>query len=133
VSLLSVAINLGCNWIAVSVLRLGHGGLALSTSMVALWNSALLYVLLRRKVGGRGFGVLAETRRVVAATLAMGITCAAWLALVGRGEQTFARGLVVVVTTVPLGVLAFYGVGRTLGVADLERATALLRRRLFGR
>jgi putative peptidoglycan lipid II flippase len=133
VSLLSVAINLAGNWLAVSVLGLGHGGLALSTSTVALWNSALLYFLLRRKVGGRGFGILSATWRVGGATLAMGIACAAWLALLHHPAPTFVRSLVSVATTVPLGILVFYGAGRALGVNDLERATALLRRRLLGR
>jgi putative peptidoglycan lipid II flippase len=133
VSLLSVGINLAGNWLAVSVLGLGHGGLAVSTSTVALWNSALLYLLLRRKVGGRGFGILSETWRVAAATLAMGVLCAAWLTWLRHPEPTFARSLMIVATTVPLGILVFYGAGRALGVGDLERATALLRRRLLGR
>ena len=63
----------------------------------------------------------------------MGIACGAWVAWLRRGEPTFVRSLVGVATTVPLGVLVFYGTGRALGVGDLQRANALLRRRFLGR
>jgi putative peptidoglycan lipid II flippase len=132
VSLLSVAINLACNWLAIRVFDLGHGGLALSTSIVALWNSALLFLLLRRRIGGGGLGLRSDVWRIVAATLAMGIACGLWATWLGFGERTFGRSLVCVTTTIPLGIAVFYGVGRSLGISDLERVASQLRRRLLG-
>jgi len=120
VSALSVVINLACNWLAVRVLGLGHGGLALSTSVVALCNSALLFVLLRRKIGVRSLGLAADVRRIALATLVMAAVCAIWLWAMGA-TPGFARDLARVATTVPIGAVTFYAVGRALGLSDLEK------------
>lgn len=129
VSLLSVAINLACNWTALKLLGLGHGGLALSTSVVALWNSALLFALLSKRIGGGTLGLGAELSRTVAATALMGIACWLWMLLLGAGGG-FLRDLARVATTIPVGLVTFYGAGRLFGLRDLERLTDLLRRRL---
>jgi putative peptidoglycan lipid II flippase len=120
VSTLSVGINLACNWLAVRVLDLGHGGLALSTSVVALWNSVLLFVLLRRKIGGGPLGLGADLPRIGVATAAMAAVCWGWLSWMGEAAG-FAHELARVVTTVPLGAATFYLAGRALGIAELER------------
>src|SRR5207253_11081969 len=54
VSLVSIAVNHALNWPFVRRLGFGHVGLALSTSAVALGNFGLLYLLLRRRIGGLG-------------------------------------------------------------------------------
>ncbi|HUE39093.1 MAG TPA: lipid II flippase MurJ, partial [Candidatus Binatia bacterium] len=120
VSALSVVINLACNWLAVRVLGLGHGGLALSTSVVALCNSALLFVMLRRKIGVRSLGLAADVRRIALATLVMAAVCALWLWAMGA-TPGFTRDLARVATTVPIGAVTFYAVGRALGLSDLEK------------
>lgn len=132
VSLLSVAINLACNWMAVDVLGLGHGGLALSTSIVALCNSALLYGILRRRIGGPSLGLMAETARILGATVAMGVACEAWLTVLGAGRG-FASDLARVATSVPLGAGAFFLAGRALGVREIDRVADLARRTLRAR
>ena len=86
VSLLSIFVNLTLNWTLVHVLGLGHVGLALSTSAVALGNCGLLYVVLRRRIGplAGGFG-WTLVRIVVAAAIMGGVGVAvdhgvaAWL------------------------------------------------------
>jgi putative peptidoglycan lipid II flippase len=128
VSLLSVAINLVCNWTAVRVLDLGHAGLALSTSVVALWNSALLFRLLQTRTGSGTLGLGRELGRMVAATAVMGGVCWLWLGWLGGGG--FVRDLTRVATTVPLGALTFYAAGRILGLGDLERLAHLVRHHL---
>ncbi len=129
VSLLSVAINLACNWAATRWLALGHGGLALSTSVVALWNSALLFALLRRRVGGVTPGLGTDLARTAAATAVMGVACWAWTGLLGTSEG-FLRDLFRVTTTISVGLGTFYLAGRALGLPDLERAAGLLKRKL---
>jgi len=125
VSLLSVAINLAGNWLAVRVLALGHGGLALSTSAVAMTNSALLFTLLKRRLGGAPLGLTADCTRILLATATMGFTCWFWMAWLGA-----AGYLVRVATTVPIGAASFYLAGRAFGISDLRRLrirSALLR------
>jgi putative peptidoglycan lipid II flippase len=128
VSLFSMAINLVCNWAAVRVLDLGHAGLALSTSIVALWNSALLFRLLQSRTGCGTLGLGRELGRIVAATAVMGGVCWLWLGRVG-GVGFFAD-LTRVATTVPLGAVTFYAAGRMLGLGDLEKLGGVVKRRL---
>jgi putative peptidoglycan lipid II flippase len=71
VSLLSIGLNLGLNWTFVHVLGFGHAGLAVSTSLVALVNFALLAFVLRRRIGSYGVGLPAMFGRVLAATAIM--------------------------------------------------------------
>ncbi len=130
VSALSVIVNLVCNWTAIRLLGLGHGGLALSTSLVALWNSALLFVLLLKRIGGGTLDLGADLRRIAIATTVMGVTCWLWLAWLGGLPPGFPGDLLRVATTVTLGAGVFYLVGRGLGLTDLQRLTSFVRRSL---
>ena len=118
-SLLSIATNYVLNWMFVRQLGFGHVGLAFATSAVALGNFALLYVILRRRIGQFGPHGLHTLWRIAFATLVMIV--AAWgvdVALAGAlprvGAARYALQLAVV-SPVALGV--FVGVARTLGVA----------------
>jgi putative peptidoglycan lipid II flippase len=71
VSIVSIGVNLGLNWLLVRRLGLGHVGLALSTSAVALGNCALLYVFLRRRIGPLGGRLGTTLARIVLAAAAM--------------------------------------------------------------
>src|SRR5204863_9615628 len=77
VSLLSILVNLTLNWTLVHVMGLGHVGLALSTSAVALGNCALLYVFLRRRIGPLGGGLAGTLRRILLAAAIMAAAGAA--------------------------------------------------------
>jgi peptidoglycan biosynthesis protein MviN/MurJ (putative lipid II flippase) len=110
------------------VFGLGHAGLALSTSIVALWNSALLFHLLQSRTGGGTLGLGRELGRIVAATAVMGGACWLWLGRVGG--VGFFPDLTRVATTVPLGAVTFYAAGRVLGLEDLEKFGDLVKRGL---
>ncbi len=129
VSLLSVAINLVLNWTAVRILDLGHGGLALSTSLVALWNSALLYRLLKRRIGGPFPELRRTLGRTLVASTAMAVVCVLTArSLAGIAEGTL-RYFVIVAVTVPLGGLAYVVVGDAIGIRELGMLLARLRSR----
>jgi putative peptidoglycan lipid II flippase len=72
ISLLSIAVNLVLNWTFVRLLGLGHVGLALSTSAVALGNCLLLYVALRQRIGPLGDGFGSTLVRIGVAAAVMG-------------------------------------------------------------
>src|SRR5712691_11464501 len=80
VSIFSIIINFILNWFFMFKIGLGHRGLALSTSLVALTNFLLLYIMMRRYAGpletGAILGLLA--RLVIPALLLTGIC---WLGL----------------------------------------------------
>jgi len=129
VSALSVVVNLASNWLVIRVLQLGHGGLALSTSVVALWNSALLLMLLRRRSGVGSLGLRPTLVRATCATAVMAAICWTWLRLLGDSAG-FSASLGQVVSTVPLGIVAFYLSGRALGIDELRRLSGALRQAL---
>jgi putative peptidoglycan lipid II flippase len=129
VSLASVGLNLLLNWTAVRLLGLGHVGLALSTSAVALWNAGLLAGGLRRRIGGLPRGLGSTALRASAASIAMGLACAVWLDRAAPRIHGFAGEFALVVTTVAGGAAVFYAAGRALGIEELRISpTSLLRR-----
>src|SRR2546427_347755 len=69
VSVLSMATNYALNWLFVRRLGFGQVGLALASSAVALGNFGLLFVVLRRRIGG--FGQAAAAARIALATAVM--------------------------------------------------------------
>ena len=129
VSLLSIGVNYALNWTLVRALGFGHVGLALSTSAVALGNCALLYVVLRRRVGRLGGNLSGAIGRIAAATLVMAL--AAWaldLAVVRIPVQSaFARHALRLAVAVPAAAAVFWGACRVFG-APVPRRLPFLRR-----
>jgi putative peptidoglycan lipid II flippase len=124
VSILSILINYAT---AVSLIRFagfGHPGLALATSVVALFGFIVLFTILRARLGGvYGRELLAGFGRVAVASAAMG--AAVFLSSNGMerwlGVSQMARRADLVVS-IPLGVAVFYSVCRLMGVTDLDLA-----------
>lgn len=118
VSLLSIVTNYVVNWTLVRGLGFGHVGLALSTSVVATMNFALLYALLRRRVGSLGPELPRTFARIAVAVTAMGVVCA--LADAGVVARSAAPGAfsyaVRLLVGAPLGVAVFWGACVALGV-----------------
>ena len=137
VSLASILINLAVASTMVKLAGLGHLGLALSTSAVALFGSAVLFVLIRKRIGGlhsRALG--ASVAKILAASAVMGLACYLssngmyrWL---GGGKLGQLADLAV---SLPLGMIVYYAVCRILRVAELEsagRALATPLKRVLG-
>lgn len=125
VSLCSIGINLAA---ALSLLRyttLGHAGLALSTSVVALFGFVVLFLILRKRIGGiYGRGLASSMARVLVASTAMGmgVTFLSEAIQGGMGASQPAR-LVELAVCIPLGVGIYYAVCRLIRVPELELAT----------
>lgn len=91
ISLLSIAVNLGLNWLFVRRLGFGHVGLAVATSGVALVNCALLGLVLRRRLGPFAPGLGRTAVRVGVACVVMSIAAEAVDAAIGgRGFSAYA-------------------------------------------
>ncbi|MCC7237441.1 MAG: murein biosynthesis integral membrane protein MurJ [Bryobacterales bacterium] len=138
VSLASIAINFGVAWGALRYTSLGHAGLALSTSAVALFNFTVLFWMLRNRIGGiYGRHLASSTGRMSVAALAMGVAVFLLNTLI---EYRFGAGrmssLISLGICIPAGVSVFYLVTRTLKVPELAMASNALAgplRRLRGR
>src|SRR5437867_11938028 len=76
VSLLSIAVNFGLNWFFAFQLKIGHRGLALSTSIAAIINFLLLYIMMRRYTGRLETGLLLATfLKLCLAGALLGLIC----------------------------------------------------------
>jgi len=124
VSLGSIIVNFATAESMIRFSGLGHAGLALSTSVVALFGFFLLFEILRRRIGGvHGRELAAGIGRVLLASLVMaGVTALSshemerWL-----GVSQMAR-LADLAVSIPLGLLVFYATCRALGVHEIDMA-----------
>ncbi|HKV39925.1 MAG TPA: murein biosynthesis integral membrane protein MurJ, partial [Blastocatellia bacterium] len=124
-SLISILVNLGLNWALAG--PLGERGLALSTSVVAILNFALLYELMRRRLGGLEVRhTVRYAGKVTAAAAVMGAVCwaashgvSSALAYGGSGSTIMGR-MANVVIPVGAGAAVFYGMASFLGLRELS-------------
>lgn len=135
-SLVSIVTNYVVASVSVKYLGLGHRGLALSISAVAIVNSALLLFSLHRKLGRiEGRSLLTTFGKVALASLVMGVICWAinhqivsWL-----GDRSFAAHLINVTVSIGIGMVVFYLTAQFLRVAELNQMTRALKRKLGAR
>jgi len=133
VSLGSIAVNFCLNWFFTFHLGLGHRGLALSTSLVAITNFLLLYVMMRRYAGRLETGAMIKTLvKLLAAGALLAAICFAaqqWIFLSDTTASTW-RNLCGVTLTIAVGGAAFFGAAYLLHVEELRDVVLLMRRRL---
>ncbi len=134
VSLGSIVVNYLMN--SMLVRRYGHVGLAMSTSIVALVNFALLMILMRRKLGRIGGRHLSQTfGKICLASFVMAI--AVWLVNWQISVQLPLKGtllrLVQVPSAIAAGALSFYFLCRMLRLQELDEAIGSLGGRFMNR
>jgi putative peptidoglycan lipid II flippase len=133
ISLLSILTNFALNWFFTFHLGLGHRGLALSVSLVAIINFLLLYIMMARYAGGLESGSLMVTLgKVLTAGCALAGLC--WLAMQFLFSTSLPlwRELIDLIITIVLGVAIFFGAAYLLRVREVHDVVDLLRRK-FGR
>jgi len=121
VSLASIAVNYAVAFGMVRYARMGHAGLALSTSAVALFGFVVLFAVLRKRIGGvYGRSLALQIGKVAVASAAMAAVIAlsshgmsAWL-----GVSQTAR-LADLAVSIPLGLAVFYVACRALKIAEI--------------
>jgi putative peptidoglycan lipid II flippase len=128
VSLASIGINYAAASQIVYHTNLGHAGLALSTSVVALFSFVALFILMRRRVGGvYGRDLTSSSVRIVLSSLAMGAVVAIMAigieSLTGPGRFGAVMALI---GCIPAGVVVFYGACRMLRIPELDLARSAM-------
>jgi putative peptidoglycan lipid II flippase len=124
VSLASIAVNLAAALALVRWMGMGHAGLALSVSLVALASGAALFEMLRRRLGGLGGRRLASSAiRIALAAAVMGIACRLLQTLLPAATSRL-RQLADVAVCLPAGAAVFYAVARLLRIPELEAVLA---------
>jgi putative peptidoglycan lipid II flippase len=125
VSMGSIFVNYITAYSMMHETKLGHAGLALSTSAVAIFGSIVLFLMLSRRVGGiHGREMFLSVGKVFAASLVMG--GAVWMSShwirswAGVGH---AGRLLDLALSIPVGIVVLYGMCTLLKVTELELAT----------
>jgi len=128
ISLISIGVNYFTATLLLRSSGLGHAGLALSTSAVAIFGSIALFIILKNRIGGiYGRSLAGSVLKITAASAVMG--AAVWLsshaAQLWFGIGRWAR-LADLSFSIPFGLLVFYGACRLLRVSELDLATRAL-------
>ncbi|HTS50268.1 MAG TPA: murein biosynthesis integral membrane protein MurJ [Bryobacteraceae bacterium] len=128
ISLISIAVNYVTASLLLRKTSLGHAGLALTTSAVAIFGAVALFAILRPRIGGiygRDLGI--SILKITLASAIMG--AAVWMSSQAiqhwLGQGRLAR-LTDLILSIPLGLLVFYGSCRAVRVQELELATRSL-------
>lgn len=133
VSLVSIAINYLVATITVDHLGIGHRGLALSISLVAIVNFLLLLFFMRQRLNGiEGGRLLSTFLRVSLAAAAMGIACH-YIALSlekSIGSDGIRNQSLIVGLSISAGIAIFAVFARLLRLEEMSRLTGILRRKL---
>jgi putative peptidoglycan lipid II flippase len=124
ISAASVAINLA---VVLTLLRgagLGHAGLALATSAVAIFSAVALFTIMRNRIGGiYGRNLWRTFVRVTVASTIMGALV--WASSSGivylLGKSKLAR-LIDLAVSIPVGLVVLYFCCRLLHVSELDAA-----------
>ena len=134
-SVASIAINYTLNWTFVKALGWGHGGLAFSTSAVAIFNFCVLFWFMRRKIGGvEGRRLLSSIVRIGVAAVLMGAACAgSSFAMQQVLGVSFLGRLLDLSVSIPFGTAILYASCRLLRVSELDAAVQAIRGRGRGR
>jgi putative peptidoglycan lipid II flippase len=132
VSLASIVVNFCLNWFFTFHLQLGHRGLALSTSLVAITNFLILYVMMRHYSGRLETGAMIRTlvKLLLAGALLAAVCLLAqrYLFLSELGATAW-RNVLALIVTIGIGVAAFFGAAYLLHVAELRDVVRLVRSR----
>jgi len=97
------------------------GGLALSTALAALFETAVLLVLARRRLGSvDGRGIVSTTARVAVASL--GMAAALWVFLSAGPADPYLQSLI----GVPIGVVVYLALAWILGIDQLRLAARMV-------
>ena len=131
VSVLTVAVNATLNIMLVRTM--GYAGLALGTSIAALFNAATLMILLRGRLKGiEGKRIADSLLRIVVATAVMGgAAFGADQLLEGilPGDD-FLRVAVRLASSITAALLVLAGVAHLLGIEEFRQAREMVLRRL---
>lgn len=132
-SLVSIVTNYAVANLTVNYLRIGHRGLALSISAVAIGNFLLLFFFLRRKLGGiEGRSLAITFLKVSIASSVMGALCFLLSNFLRDlfGLQSLLQRILNVGLTILAGLAAFYITASILRIPELNKLTNVIRRKL---
>lgn len=133
VSFMALGVNIGCNYVFVFVFGWGHESLALTTSIVASLNFAVLYGAMWRFAGDPGArDLLGGFVRIGFAAALMGALCFAAERLFFADLAGMALWVKLPLLAITVGVAAglYFMTTRLLRVAEAVEALGMIRKKL---
>ena len=121
------------NWFFLFKMKMDHRGLALGTSIVAIINFLILYMMMRRYAGRLETGTLIRTlaKLVVAGTLLAGVCWVANRLFFNEGlRMSEWKKIGEVTLTIAAGTLVFFTAGFALRIGEVHDVVELVKRRL---
>ena len=133
VSFLSIATNYLLNQVFTFQLGFGHRGLALSTSLVAIINFAILYFMMARHVEGlETRALLKSLGKLALASVPLALVCVAantWL-FAGLSTMAFLPKLAAVLGTISIAASVFGVSVVLLRIEEVEDVLSMVKRKL---
>jgi putative peptidoglycan lipid II flippase len=130
---IGIGVNLALNFANMQLLHLGHAGLALATSCVALANSfQFTYALARRVDFGRGREWLGYLGRLAVAAGLCGLV-AFWINGGAEGYASKAVHVIGFFVAIGAAVVVYFACTHVLRITETGEAIGLVRRRLLRR
>ena len=132
ISVFSIVLNYGLNWVFLKEFGWGHWALALSTSLVATLNFLLLLGFMRARIEGiEGRRLLEGVLKISIAAGVMGLGCWATATVINsQFGDTFLPRLFTLLVAVPLGAGSLYGLCRLMKLPELALAEEAIFSRL---
>jgi len=132
ISVFSILLNYGLNWVFLKEFGWPHWALALSTSLVATLNFLLLLGFMRARIEGiEGRRLLEGVLKISIASGVMGLGCwATATAISSQFGDTFLPRLMTLLVAVPLGAGSLYGLCRLMKLPELALAEEAIFSRL---
>ena len=131
VSIFSIVMNFALNWLFTFHLGLRHRGLALSTSLVAITNFLILYVMMRHYAGRLETGAMLKTlgKLLVAGAVLAGICWLGLYVFFSAGPISELKKILGLTLIIGTGAAVFFLTALALGVSEVSEVVGLLRRR----
>jgi putative peptidoglycan lipid II flippase len=128
VSIVSIGVNYAMASTMINLAGLGHAGLALSTSAVALFGFFVLLIVMSRRIHGiHGAALWDSFWKICVATAVMGAACygSSHGLHAALGDKVRVH-LLDVAVSIPLALVVFYASARWLKIAELDEARQAL-------
>jgi putative peptidoglycan lipid II flippase len=134
VSLLSILVNFGLNWVFTFQLGLGHRGLAVSTSLVAITNFLLLYIMMRHYAGRLETGAMFQLLgKLLIAGVLLAAICEVANSFLSAPHLSLWKKIIEVTVAITVAATAFFGAAFALRVAEVREVFDLVRGRFAGK
>jgi putative peptidoglycan lipid II flippase len=131
VSLLSILVTLTLNWIFVKFTHFGAFGLALTTSISALFSASILLIMFTRAVGPFTRAIWSGAGKIIVASVAMSLVLISLQQVFPLSSRAhFLQNLTQVIVGVPVGGIVYFLIARLLKLEEVDEVLRMVGRKI---